>query len=247
MCISSSRARQHAVTEMSQYQQHYVPERIRRQLENEGEFVGALVKSQSVSLWAAVIVFGMIASASLACSIVAMTVSRQYRVCVDGAPGATGPQGAAGRNGINGTNGINGVNGVNGLPGADGSTIATEVQLDSLRGFKAADARIMRLYDNTPAFAPATVLGPYNASVLAVQPTGVGVGIGADAALNAHVALEIHQSLGALLLPRFSSAQRNALTGAVPVGTMLFDTNLQALCVYAGSGQWYSLDMTSTV
>jgi hypothetical protein len=226
-------------------QQHYVPERVRRQLENEGEFVGALVKSQSVSLWAVVILFGMLASVALACAIIAMTVSRQNRVCVDGEPGAVGPQGASGRDGVNGTSGVDGVDGLRGNDGLNGSTISTEVQIDSLRGLKAEDARVLRLYDDTPNFAPATVLGPYNGSVLAVQPTGVGVGVGATAALNANLALEIHQSLGALLLPRFSSVQRNALTGVVPLGTVLFDTNLQAVCVYAGSGQWYSFTMTA--
>lgn len=224
------------------YQPHFVPERIRRQLENEGEFVGALVKSQSISLWIAVVIFGMVATASLVGSIVALTVSRQNRVCVDGAPGTVGPQGAAGRDGINGTNGVDGVAGLRGRDGINGSTLATEVQLDSLRGLKAVDARVVRLYDDTPNFAPATVLGPSNSSVLSVQPTGVGIGVGASAALNANVALEIHQSLGALLLPRVSSSQRNALS--VPLGSVVFDTNLQALCVYAGSGHWYSLSMT---
>lgn len=213
-----------------------------RQLEGEAEYVGALVKSQSLNLWVAVMIASMLSAIAIPISVLALVTARNNHVAVDGTPGAIGPRGPAGLDGRNGTNGLDGDRGLDGRDGLNGSTQATEVQFDDLRGLKAFDALTVRLYDNTPGFASRIILGPSATNTLTVATgTGAGVGIG-TATLSENVALEIHQSLGALLLPRLSSAARNVLE--VPLGSLVFDTNLQAVCVYAGTGQWYSLTMS---
>lgn len=212
-----------------------------RTREGEASYVQALVKSSSVNLWVALIFVMMLAGASVPISIIALLAANRNHVAVDGAPGPTGTQGAAGRDGFNGTDGLNGAPGLNGANGVNGSTLATELALDAFRGVKASDVLTMRMYDDTPGFPSVILIGPSSStSTLAVRASGVGIGV---STLTTNVALEVNQNLGALLLPRFTTAQRHAL--AVPAGSLVYDTNLQAVCVYASTAQWYTLTMTS--
>lgn len=210
-----------------------------RQLEGEGEYVTALVKGQVATLWVSVFLAWMCAAISVGIAVVALVAANNNRTPLDGLQGDRGAPGTDGVNGRNGTDGLDGDAGLRGLDGVNGSQVAVELQLDGFRGIKASDVLTMSIYDDTPVFTTSIVVGPINGSSLVVAASGISIG---TRTRTANVALEIDSRLGAVRLPSFTSAQRNALS--VPVGSVIFDTNLQAVCVFAGT-QWYSLTMTA--
>lgn len=210
-----------------------------RQLEGEAEYVGALVKGQVATLWVALFLAWLTSAVAVGVGVLAMTTANNTHVGVDGLQGEKGDPGRDGLNGRNGTNGLDGADGLRGLDGVNGSQVAVELQLDAFRGVKASDVVTMSIYDDTPVFTTSIVVGPINGSSLVVAADGVSIG---TRTRTTNIALDVDSRLGAVRLPRFTSAQRNALS--VPVGSVIFDTNLQAVCVFAGT-QWYSLTMTA--
>jgi hypothetical protein len=139
----------------------------------------------------------------------------------NGINGSTGATGLAGANGINGTNGslgatgATGIAGSNGTNGTNGSTGATgavgSTGLAGTNGTNGAVGATGAANINGTANYIVKFTGATSGGDSRIIDNGTSIGIG-TATPNASAALDITSTTGAFLLPRMTTAQRDALT-----------------------------------
>lgn len=124
----------------------------------------------------------------------------------DGLDGATGPQGPTGADGNDGATGATGPTGAIGPTGADGTPGAT--------GPIAGSDKQINFNDGGNAGADAELVYDKTTNHMALGTSSV----------NPNAALEISSTSGALILPRLSTAERDALTPEE--GMVIYNTDL---------------------
>lgn len=136
---------------------------------------------------------------------------------LNGAQGPTGPQGSQGPQGATGAAGINGTN------GAQGATGATGVTGPLVPGTTDQTVR----YNGTSWVANSTI-----------KNTGTNVGINTTGTPDNAAVLDVSSTTKGQLLPRMSTAQRNAIASP-PNSLLIFNTTTNCFEAYdAASSLW---------
>ena len=142
----------------------------------------------------------------------------------DGADGATGPMGPQGPAGNDGADGATGPQGPAGNDGADGATGPQGPQGPA--GPIAGSDKQINFNDGGNAGADAELVYDKTSNHMAIG----------TATINPSAALEVNSTTGAVLFPRMTSAQRDALTGED--GMVVFNTTARKLQLFLSGGTY---------
>lgn len=146
-----------------------------------------------------------------------------------GTPGTNGTDGAPGSTGITGPSGVNGAAGDTGTAGATGAMGATGITgATGATGITGATGLIPNgtAAGNTPYWNGTQWV--VNSGNIYNNGGSVGIGTGAPQA-----ALDVTSTTGGVLLPRLTTAQRNAIFNPIP-GTVIFNTTYGTFEGYTG-------------
>lgn len=149
-----------------------------------------------------------------------------------GGDGATGPMGPQGLQGLQGPAGNDGIDGISGVDGVDGAVGPQGVQGPA--GPIAGSNQQINFNNNGNAGADAEFVYDLTSNHMAIGTSTI----------NPSAALEINSTTGALLLPRLTTVQRNALTAAD--GMIVFNTNARKMQAFVSGGNASSGNIVAT-